>query len=68
MDNVNINISEQELRDEIEALQKQAAEAHVTYRDTVMKIEGALQFAHHLLSQLPKEDGKHETVGADKGE
>jgi len=56
----DVNISKQELQDEIDALQKQAEQASVTYRDTIMKIEGALQFAHHLLSQVGAE--KHETV------
>ena len=59
----NVNVSRQELLDEIEALQKQAAEAQVAYRDTIMKIEGALQFANHLLQQVGKE--KHETVDAE---
>ena len=56
----NVNISKQELQDEIEALQKQAQDAQIVYRDTIMKIEGALQFAHHLLKQVDAED--HQTV------
>jgi hypothetical protein len=54
------NINKEELQAEIDALHKQADEATLTYRDTIMKIEGALQFAHHLLKQADAED--HKTV------
>lgn len=60
----HLNVSESELKDEIEALQKQAEQAQIAYRDTIMKIEGALQFAHHLLTQVSKED--HQTVAEAK--
>ena len=56
-------ISRQELQSEIEALHQQAETASIEYRDTLMKIEGALQFAHHLLTQVDATE--HQTL--DKG-
>jgi len=53
-----INVSREELQAEIDALQRQAQEAQLT----IFKIEGALQFAHHLLRQIDAADGKHETI------
>lgn len=53
---MNINISKEELEREIEALQAQAQEAILT----IHKIEGALQFANHLLKQVNEQE--HKTV------
>ena len=55
----NLNISEQELLDEIQALQNIAQDAQIT----ILKVEGALQFAHHLLRQVRAQ--KHEVMSND---
>ena len=54
----SISISREELTAEIEALQRQAQEAQLT----IFKVEGALQFAHHLLRQIDAAKDTHETI------
>ena len=54
----HLNISRNELLAEIHAIQQQAQEAQMT----ILKAEGALQFAHHLLSQIEKVEGEHQTI------
>lgn len=56
-----MTVTREELEKEIEALQKQAQEAQLT----IFKIEGALQFAYHLLSQVTAAEGEHKTVDAE---
>jgi hypothetical protein len=63
-----LNIDKAELIAEIEALQKQAQEAQARIQEgqiTIFKVEGALQFAHHLLRQIEAEEGDHKTVAAE---